>query len=52
MNKEGLPITEHLPEGHEGKEIYGLVEDEVPDKGRPLRNKEQEREQERINRPS
>ena len=21
-NSEGLPITEHLPEGHEGREIY------------------------------
>lgn len=35
-NSEGLPITEHLPEGHEGREIYGLVLDEHPDKGRAL----------------
>ncbi|MEX0785669.1 MAG: hypothetical protein WD939_03435 [Dehalococcoidia bacterium] len=35
-NSEGLPITEHLPEGHEGREIYGLVKDEHPDKGRAL----------------
>lgn len=35
-NSEGLPITEHLPEGHEGREIYGLVTDEQPDKGRAL----------------
>jgi ferredoxin-thioredoxin reductase catalytic chain len=33
-NSEGLPITEYLPEGHEGREIYGLVEDPHPDKGR------------------
>ena len=33
-NSEGLPITEHLPEGHEGREIYGVVEDPHPDKGR------------------
>jgi len=33
-NSEGLPITEHLPEGHEGREIYGIVEDPHPDKGR------------------
>ncbi len=35
-NSEGLPITEHLPEGHEGREIYGLVRDPHPDKGRAL----------------
>lgn len=37
VNEEGLPITEHLPEGHEGREIYGLVKDPTPDKGRALR---------------
>ena len=52
VNEEGLPITEYLPEGHEGREIYGLVKDPTPDKGRPLRNKWQEREQERKERPS
>ncbi len=52
VNEERLPITEHLPDGHEGREIYGLVEDPTPDKGRPLRNKGQEREQERPDRPS
>ena len=35
-NSEGLPITEHLPEGHEGREIYGVIKDEQPDKGRAL----------------
>jgi hypothetical protein len=35
-NSEGLPITEHLPEAHEGREIYGLIKDEHPDKGRAL----------------
>ena len=35
-DSEGLPITEHLPEGHEGREIYGLVKDPHPDKGRAL----------------
>lgn len=35
-NSEGLPITEHLPEDHEGRQIYGLVEDPHPDKGRAL----------------
>lgn len=34
VTPEGLPITEHLPEGHEGREIYGIVIDPTPDKGR------------------
>lgn len=33
---EGLPITEYLPEWHEGRQIYGLVIDPTPDKGRAL----------------
>ncbi len=49
---EGMPITEYLPEDHEGRKIYGEVKDPWPDKGRPLRNKGQEREQERKDRPS
>ncbi len=36
MTSEGLPITEHLPEGHEGREIYGIVKDPDPEKGRAL----------------
>ncbi len=36
VNEDGFPITEHLPEDHEGREIYGLVEDPIPDKGRAL----------------
>ena len=31
---DGKPITEYLPEGHEGREIYGDVKDPTPDKGR------------------
>ena len=31
---EGLPITEYLPEDHEGRKTYGLVTDPTPDKGR------------------
>ncbi len=50
VNDEGLPITEHLPEGHEGRQIHGLVKDPTPDKGRPLRAKSEERE--RKERPS
>lgn len=52
LNEEGLPITEYLPEDHEGRQIYGLVRDPHPDKGRPLRDKWQEREKERKQRPS
>ncbi len=52
MNEEGLPITEYLPEDHEGRKIYGLVKDPMPDKVRPLRDKWQEREIERKERPS
>ena len=52
VNQEGLPITEYLPEDHEGRKIYGLVKDPTPDKGRVLRNKAEEREIERKERPS
>jgi ferredoxin-thioredoxin reductase catalytic chain len=48
VTKEGLPITEYLPEGHEGREIYGLVEDPTPEQGRALwkaMQKQKEREQ-------
>lgn len=34
VTEDGLPITEHLPEDHEGREIYGIVKDPTPDKGR------------------
>ena len=36
VNEDGLPITEYLPEDHEGREIYGLIEDDTPDQGRAL----------------
>jgi ferredoxin-thioredoxin reductase catalytic chain len=31
---EGKPITEYLPEDHEGRTTYGLVLDPTPSKGR------------------
>ncbi|MCA9082084.1 MAG: hypothetical protein KDA58_16095 [Planctomycetaceae bacterium] len=34
VTPEGLPITEYLPEDHEGRQIYGVVKDPTPDKGR------------------
>jgi ferredoxin-thioredoxin reductase catalytic chain len=36
VREDGMPITEYLPEDHEGREIYGLIEDPTPDKGRAL----------------
>jgi ferredoxin-thioredoxin reductase catalytic chain len=36
---DGMPITEYLPEDHEGRQIYGLVKDPTPDKGREARFK-------------
>lgn len=34
VTAEGQPITEHLPAEHEGRQIYGLILDPTPDKGR------------------
>jgi len=36
VTEDGFPITEYLPEGHEGREVYGVVKDPHPDKGRAL----------------
>lgn len=52
VNEEGLPITEHLPEDHDGRTSYGLVRDPHPELGRPLRAKAEARELERKERPS
>jgi ferredoxin-thioredoxin reductase catalytic chain len=52
VNSEGMPITEYLPEDHEGRKTYGLVTDPTPDKGRALRNQAEAREKERKERPS
>lgn len=41
VREDGLPITEYLPEDHEGRQAYGLVTDPTPDKGRGLRHKAQ-----------
>jgi ferredoxin-thioredoxin reductase catalytic chain len=46
VNEDGVPITEYLPEDHEGREIYGLVKDPHPDKGRALGRLEEKRGQE------
>jgi ferredoxin-thioredoxin reductase catalytic chain len=34
-----MPITEYLPEGHEGREVYGVITDPTRDKGRALKHK-------------
>lgn len=39
VRPDGLPITEYLPDGHEGRQVYGLVTDPTPDKGREARHK-------------
>ena len=52
VNEDGFPITEYLPEDHEGRQTYGLIKDPNPDKGRPMRDKAEEREKERRERPS
>ena len=48
VNEEGVPITEHLPEEHEGRQIYGLVKDPHPDKGRAMRHKIGNSEDEKL----
>ena len=43
VNEDGLPITEYLPEGHEGRDVYGVIKDPMPDKGRALGRLEEAR---------
>jgi ferredoxin-thioredoxin reductase catalytic chain len=44
----GAPITEYLPVGHEGLQMYGEVKDPTPDQGRALRHRADEYEKELI----
>ena len=39
VREDGLPITEYLPEDHEGRQCYGIVTDPTPEKGRALRHR-------------
>ena len=39
VTPKGLPITEYLPSDHEGREIYGIVKDPTPEKGRESSSK-------------
>ncbi|MBZ5508658.1 MAG: ferredoxin:thioredoxin reductase [Acidobacteriia bacterium] len=52
VDEQGRPITEYLPDDHEGRKTYGLVKDPTPDQGRALRNMAAEREKERKERSS
>jgi len=38
VREDGMPITEHLPEGHEGREMYGEQPDPTPELGRAQRH--------------
>jgi ferredoxin-thioredoxin reductase catalytic chain len=51
-NEEGEPITEYLPEDHDGRRTWGVVKDPHPELGRPLRHLAEERERERQERKS
>jgi ferredoxin-thioredoxin reductase catalytic chain len=46
VNDDGLPITEYLPEDHEGREIYGLIPDPTPEQGRALGRIQERKQQE------
>jgi ferredoxin-thioredoxin reductase catalytic chain len=50
VTSEGLPITEYLPEDHDGRQTYGLVKDPTPERGRSMRDKAAAREAERRER--
>jgi ferredoxin-thioredoxin reductase catalytic chain len=39
VRDDGMPITEYLPEDHEGRQCYGVITDPTPEKGRALRHK-------------
>lgn len=41
VREDGMPITEYLPEDHEGRQAYGLITDPTSDKGRALRHRAQ-----------
>ena len=52
VTESGLPITEHLPDGHDGLTSYGVIKDPTPELGRKLRSHAEAREKERRERPS
>ena len=36
VTQDGTPVTEYLPEDHEGRQAYGVVKDPHPDRGRAM----------------
>jgi ferredoxin-thioredoxin reductase catalytic chain len=38
VTAEGKPITQYLPEDHEGRQVYGFVQDPTPEMGREARH--------------
>lgn len=47
VTPDGLPITEHLPEDHEGRQSYGVVKDPTPEQGRATARVLERRKQEK-----
>lgn len=39
VTPDGMPITEYLPENHEGRQMYGVVNDPTPAQGRAMRER-------------
>ena len=39
VRDDGMPVTEYLPEDHEGRQAYGVITDPTPEKGRALRHR-------------
>ena len=39
VTPEGMPITEYLPDDHEGRKIYGIISDPTPEKGRESKDR-------------
>ena len=36
VTQDGTPVTEYLPEDHEGRQAYGVVKDPHPERGRAM----------------
>ena len=43
VTDDGLPVTQYLPPDHEGRDVYGLIPDPTPGKGRALGRLEEAR---------
>lgn len=47
VDEDGNPVTEHLPEDHDGRLVYGVHADPTPDRGRVLKDRADLREVQR-----